>query len=269
MNDETLDSAGSGALYVGVGVGTYADAAFSALDQAVPDVEEIGKAFAALGLAVHCVPNPKSSIEADLQRDRLKPKGLDGGRLVFYWAGHGRPVPAGLQLVVSDTDGALKASITAAGIAEVVAATGASQILLLIDACFAGQGDLDAVEVVDAVQASVPLHGRRRWFGVASSARPLEKARDGVFAGKLLKLLTDGPTDPYLRLRWSAHNAGLRGDDLVDALVKEWDTPGQHLSPLLRGDPWMLCAKPASPGRRPCGRGRGALAPRRPRYRAG
>jgi hypothetical protein len=47
-----------------------------------------------------------------------------------------------------------------------------------------------------------------------------------------------------LRLRWSSYQAGLRGDDLIDALVKEWDEPLQRPHQRSFGDPWFVLANP-------------------------
>ncbi|MFM9099886.1 MAG: AAA family ATPase, partial [Cyanobium sp.] len=71
-----------------------------------------------------------------------------------------------------------------------------------------------------------------------------EKARDGVFGEQLLQLLREGPSDPELRLRWSAHQQGIRGDDLIDGLVKGWRSLDQSLVPVMRGNALPMLPNP-------------------------
>ena len=72
-----------------------------------------------------------------------------------------------------------------------------------------------------------------------------EKARDDLFGDRLARLLRDGPAREDLRLRWSAHNAGIRGDDLIDALQKEWADDAPHRPKAAQfGNPWVLLPNP-------------------------
>ena len=59
-----------------------------------------------------------------------------------------------------------------------------------------------------------------------------------------LTALKHGPTDPELRLRWSAHSRGVRGDDVIDALVKEWDVSTQQLDAQMSGNAWVMLPNP-------------------------
>jgi len=65
-----------------------------------------------------------------------------------------------------------------------------------------------------------------------------------VLVARLLRLLEHGPRLAALQRRWSAHNEGVRGDDIMDALVKEWDDPGQHPKTAGYGDAWPMFPNP-------------------------
>ena len=43
---------------------------------------------------------------------------------------------------------------------------------------------------------------------------------------------------------WSTYNTGIRGDDLIDALVKEWDEPGHEPKQAGTGSPLVMIANP-------------------------
>ena len=81
--------------------------------------------------------------------------------------------------------------------------------------------------------------------GSGLSRRPSwQPARDGVFLERLTALLKNGPTDPELRLRWSAHSRGVRGDDVIDAPIKEWDISTQQLDAQMSGNAWVMLPNP-------------------------
>jgi hypothetical protein len=122
--------------------------------------------------------------------------------------------------------------------------TGASQILLVFDTCHAQAGALPALSVVDRVLADLPPDSPRVWVGVVTSALELEWAKDGVFGAQLVRLLRDGPRNNELRLRWSAHSQGVRGDDIIDALLKEWDIPDQQPNGYMAGNAWVMLPNP-------------------------
>lgn len=97
--------------------------------------------------------------------------------------------------------------------------------------------------VVDAVQRK-RIDREHRWVGIVASCQDYERAVDGALARKLLDLLEHGPADRVLRMRWSSYQAGLRGDDLIDALVKEWEQDRQVPKVLSLGDPWLIMPNP-------------------------
>ena len=235
-----------GGWYVGVGVGTYDDAHFGPLPRAVADVEDIAEVLSQRGYGVRVLCDPDEAglltgLKAHLGRDVLPA----GGPLVVVWAGHGLMVAEQtLHLIARDTMRGATPEVTAGKIASYAGRTGASQILLVFDTCHAQAGALPAFTVADQVLAAHPPDARRVWVGVLTSAMRLEEAADGRFAARLVRLLRQGPQDPELRLRWSAHSAGVRGDDVVDALLKEWDVGGQTPDASMRGNAWVMLPNP-------------------------
>ena len=214
-------------LYLGVGISSYGDAAFADLPKAVDDIESLGAYLHRhRGYRKESIPNPtedeaRAALKHHLKKDALPP----GSALVLLWSGHGEMAPEALHLIARDTEQGAAPDLTPESLASFIARCGATQALLLLDTCYSGSGVFDAQRVVDLVKRE--RADDRPWFGVLASASDFERARDGVFVARLLRLLKDGPSNPAQRTRWSAHNEGVRGDDVMDSLGKEWDIPGQ------------------------------------------
>ncbi len=231
-------------LYVGVGIRFFEDSAFKELPKAVDDVQRLGTQLKERrGYAKEVIKNPteeqaRTALKRHLKKDSLPP----GSALVLLWASHGEMAPEGLHLIAKDTQKGAGPQLTPEYLAGILARCGASQVLLLLDTCYAGAGVFDAQRVIDLVQRE--RSATRTWFGVLASALDFERARDGLFVGHLLRLLRNGPSNPELQRRWSAHNDGVRGDDVMDALVKEWQEPGQNLKPAALGDAWPMFPNP-------------------------
>jgi tetratricopeptide (TPR) repeat protein len=231
-------------LYVGIGISTYSAPAFAELPKAEKDVGRLGDYLNQhRGYSVQTIPNPseeetRSALKRYLKANTLPP----GSTLVLLWAGHGEMAPEALHLIASDTEQGSAPDLTPESLASFVARCGATQALLLLDTCFSGTGVFDAHRVVDQVRREGA--DERAWLGVLASTLDFERARDGVFIDRLLQLLEKGPVDPTLQTRWSAHNEGVRGDDLMDALVKEWNLPGQRPKPAAFGDAWPMFPNP-------------------------
>ncbi|MGZ6670181.1 MAG: tetratricopeptide repeat protein, partial [Solirubrobacteraceae bacterium] len=123
------------------------------------------------------------------------------------------------------------------------ALSGANQLLFIIDTCFSGEA-VSAAEVVAAVLQGQPPDASRLWVGVLASCLSVETARDGLLGRKMRELLERGPEDPLLRVRWSRHNEFLRGDDLCDAVLKEWDSEVQAPQFQANGNAWWMFRNP-------------------------
>ncbi len=209
-----------------LGVGMDAYAALPKLERAVADVTEIAERLSELGFATEtCCDVPHGEVamrlDAALPDRRLAARGT---ALVVLWAGHAETNRSGrLRLYAVDNareDGNASV-VTVDDLAEAVARTDASQTLLVLDTCFAGAGTVDAAAVFDTLQKKTEDPGRR-WVGIVAAATDYEQAVDGALAAKLLDLLRNGPQNPRLRLRWSAFQADLHGDDLLEALAQAW-----------------------------------------------
>jgi hypothetical protein len=103
---------------------------------------------------------------------------------------------------------------------------------------------MSVVTVARRVLQALPPNADRIWVGVVASALELQPAREGVFLERLTTLLTHGPNDPELQIRWSAHSRGIRGDDVIDALLKEWDVTTQQLDAQMAGNAWVMLPNP-------------------------
>jgi tetratricopeptide (TPR) repeat protein len=231
-------------LYLGVGISSYDDTAFAELPKAVDDIRNLGiYLYQHRDYREEIIQNPteaevREALNRHLERDALPP----GSALVLLWSGHGEMAPEALHLISKDTKQGAAPDLTPESLASFVARCGATQVLLLLDTCYSGCGVFDAHRVVDHVRREGA--DERAWLGVLASTLDFERARDGVFIDRLLRLLKQGPSDPILQTRWSAHNEGVRGDDVMDALVKEWDIPGQRPKPAAFGDAWPMFPNP-------------------------
>lgn len=233
-------------LYVGVGISTYSDSAFSELPKAVENINKLGDYLRQHhDYCVKAIPNPSEEEARSALKCHLKANALQSGStLVFLWAGHGEMAPEALHLIATNTEKGAAPDLTPQALASHVARCGATQVLLLLDTCYSGTGVFDVHCVVDQVRREVAE--KRAWLGVLASASDFERAKDGVFIERLLYLLQNGPTNPSLKIRWSAHNEGVRGDDLIDALIKEWerDIHDQQPKSATFGDAWPMFPNP-------------------------
>ncbi len=230
--------------YVGVGVDEYDAATLKRLDYAVRDVQEL-RALLGASFTGEPLPNPDEQTVRDLLRDLKDSMGDDPKPLVVHWAGHAIPSQVvRLRLLARDSDPAKEDGLDIGGDLGLAAAqSGANQILLIVDTCYSGNA-ISAASVVAAVMQARPPDAEHLWVGVLASCLPLETARDGLLGRKLLELLEDGPQTPYMRVRWSVHNERIRGDDLCDALIKEWDSEVQRPQYEGNGDAWWMLPNP-------------------------
>ena len=227
--------------FVGVAVGAYRD--HDPLSRAVPDTKNIGDLLQDRGLQV--------SLIEDLPRgellDRVETEFADGseagGNLIVLWTGHGEFGPTGALRLLAR--GPVKDVEVADGahLAEWAARTGARQILLLIDACFAGSGLIDATSVAQAVLGERAEPGRS-WFAVLAACLGDEPALSGALARELSRLLTDGPSNERTRKVWALYDEHLYGDDLIAALTGEWAEARQQPQAVRIGQSGPLILNP-------------------------
>jgi len=176
--------------------------------------------------------------------DALEQGALAGGLLVVLWAGHAEAARlGGLRLITRNDRPLVAASRTAAWVGELAVSSAANQVLIIFDTCHSGEAVFDVAEVVARLEDVLP-EPKPGWVGVLVSTQSYEKARDGVFSREFERVLTHGPTDAVLRLRFNCFNEGVRGDDVIDALVQEWDSSAQHPVAMTLGRPAVLLPNP-------------------------
>ncbi|WP_434442758.1 hypothetical protein [Lentzea sp. E54] len=207
--------------FVGIGVGSYE--LVPPLQHAVSDVRELRALLK--GYDGEPLADPtEAEIRAHMKALRRTPQ--DGGALVALWSGHAIPVAGNLRLLARDNDGVID-GIMLHEFALWCAASGAHQVLIIVDACYSGAQLDEAVRTVAAVQEEL-LAGQVHWAGVLVSCSSVETARDGLFGGKLRNLLRAGPTADEDARRWSDRTALVDGGAVGTALLNTWDSDVQR-----------------------------------------
>jgi hypothetical protein len=151
---------------------------------------------------------------------------------MLVWSGHAVPnaTGVGMTLITHETDEPITSfnSVLPENLAGDLVECRADQILLIFDTCYSGQAVLPALEALGLkLKAHSYPAGRRPWIGVLASSLGTQPAEDGLLAARLIKLLRDGPETEIGRARWAVNNEGIRGMDLIDALITEWPYPDQ------------------------------------------
>ncbi|MEV6218614.1 tetratricopeptide repeat protein [Nocardia sp. NPDC051833] len=210
-----------GSRFVGIGIDQYAD--HEPLVYPVAEVRAVAECLAGVFEGEPLCDPDETSV-----RDLLKAvAGHRAESMVVLWSGHGvvRPKKR-LALPVSNTRG----FVNAADVVDFCAESGASQLLCIIDACYAGLSVDDAMGIASAWTEEFPPDSDQAWFGVLVSAGGGETARDGAFGTVLRRLLNEGPRSADMRRRWSVQNRLILGEDLGNALLdaEEWDGTDQR-----------------------------------------
>ncbi|MFC8384383.1 tetratricopeptide repeat protein [Nocardia sp. NPDC057272] len=207
--------------FVGVGTDHYAD--HDDLNYPVAEVSAVAEHLAE-------VFHGETLYDPDETTVRAMLKAVAAQRtesMIVLWAGHGIVRPNNrLALPVSDAGGVVSAS----DVVDFCAESGASQLLCIIDTCYAGTTVHDAMATATAWTEQFPTDGDKAWFGVLVSAGAGQTARDGEFGTVLRRLLTEGPRSADMRRRWSRQNRMILGEDLGHAITDEgeWDTDDQR-----------------------------------------
>ena len=232
---------------VSVGIGSYEN--FSGLPGAEPQAKALADLLGQRGADAQVVdPADEATLWRALGRE-LPFAGLSAGdqSLILYWAGHGY-LQAGPKfcLAATDSDRHAASVITAELLADLATRTAASNVLLVIDACFAGAGALDAISTAMAIIKQRQQHKSGPfWFGVIASALDWEQARDELFGPRFFDLLRGGPSSLDFKQRWTTRNQYVYGADLIDALKAEWPNSAPHRPDAIPyGDPVRFIPNP-------------------------
>ncbi|MCU1501762.1 MAG: hypothetical protein JWM12_1116, partial [Ilumatobacteraceae bacterium] len=210
--------------FVGIANGRYRHLA--ELPNAVDDTEKLGEVFATLGLAPTILPNHTESQLRNAVRRELDAARVDD-ILIVLWTGHGvQGADRRLRLYARGRSGDVEV-FDGAALGELAALSKAREVLVIVDACFSGAALVDAAQAADAILGTLaePADG---WFCVIAACLSDEPALAGAMAREIRRLLTEVPTDPADRERFSSRNSTVRGDDFVAALKRNWGEPRQH-----------------------------------------
>lgn len=245
-------------LFLGVGVDHYVDPYLVDLPGSADEVRAIAD-LVGDHFGIHVLRDPDEAAIVEELRANAGHFSDDAGAAVLMWSGHGIPGAGSnsLRLLAHDSRNEPSDGLDAVEVATRVAATGASQILMIIDTCYAGNA-VDAVKQVENYFRDNPPVGDWCWFGLLAACGP-EKVRQHQLARQLERLLKEGPSPegPHgedIRRRWSTHHRLIRGDDLWDALIKQWDhstaeteprfTSTGDARPFIRNPLWSMAAGP-------------------------
>ncbi|MET9542581.1 caspase family protein, partial [Streptomyces sp. NPDC006553] len=217
------------------GAAQYAHDELPALPRVADDLPRVLGSLAGLGYEPVPVFPSDGSLDPPDPQDVLRPllrwipEGFeDDDALLVYYSGHGQADGQEHFLMCTESDpGSAEVRITAVStrqLVELPARKGVRRILLVIDACYAGRGAVDAftwaVEAKHAV-AHAPNTDHRflKSFGVLSAARITEEAQDGAFSAALAHVLGDEG--------WLGHRSShISLSDLTGALNAEFRRRG-------------------------------------------
>ncbi|MFC3896625.1 AAA family ATPase [Lentzea rhizosphaerae] len=223
--------------FVGIGIGSYERV--QPLQHAVSDVRELRallKGYEGEPLVDPC----ENEIRTHMQTLINDPQ--DGGSLVALWSGHAVPVTGKLRLLARDNSGKAD-GIAIEDFVLWCAASGAHQVLVIVDACYSGQQLDDALGTIANMQEEL-LAGQMHWAGVLVSCSGVETARDGLFGGKLRNLLRTGPIADADVLRWSDRTPLVDGGIIGTALLNAWDSDVQRPRFMQYGSPGPMLPNP-------------------------
>ncbi|MFF2961202.1 tetratricopeptide repeat protein [Streptomyces sp. NPDC057963] len=224
---------------------------FPPLTGAVAQVEEIAGLLEGLGIAAHVAGGGNPSWAAF---DEALTAWSEGWRetgaakpAIIVWSGHGVLIDDELRLALCDLDldveqvtrdaRALKRGVSAETLVNDAVASGADQILVLIDTCHAGDAVGRGLEkALRRWEATSTPPGQVKWFGIMASCRRNETSDgSGPLLTALAQVLKAGPATTEYRSAWSAHNALVSGPDLLAALGERWNGEGRTPVPATLG----------------------------------
>ena len=209
-------------LFVGIGIDIYDDESLLNLDHAVADVTAVAELLADEFDGQPLINAELAKVATHLRSIK---DAATGNSLVLLWSGHGhQDKDEELLLATSDdADG-----LAAREVIRQCGRSGANQLLLILDTCRAGATILDSAAVLTRLTERLTSLEDHAWFGILVSCSAADTgARDGTFGSLLVKLLKKGPQSPDQQRRWSRYNELIRGDDLGQALLEEWQGTDQ------------------------------------------
>ncbi|MFT4393819.1 AAA family ATPase [Gordonia lacunae] len=214
-------------LFVGVGVDNYDD---PGLENLSTPIREVHKIAGVLGDSdVYILEDPRGYEVDELLLSLRGKLRSSAGNTLMVWSGHGlaNDNPPDVRLLQSDSDATAISGHGAREIIRKCAAIGCSQLLCVIDTCSSG-AVLDAAVMANDLIEQTGVAADEVWVGVIVACRKSEYTPEARLGEFIAELLTSGPDlrAPHgseLRRRWSFHSKFIRGDDLCDAVLKQWN----------------------------------------------
>ena len=192
---------------IAAGTARYENPANPELFQVPIELDRITTCFAAAGYA-------RLASVTDPDRDQLrklfakaKKEGGEGDLLVAYYTGHGARGADRFYLLTreSDYDDLGETALAAEDLARALTeGSKASQVLVILDACYAGAGAADFAQV--ASRLTVALGGGGPGVFVLAAARTKQEAEQGALSSALEQALANlderlgGRTQPFLAI---------------------------------------------------------------------
>lgn len=245
------------AIFIGIGTDEYEDQTLSNLTQSAREVKQIAE-LVGDHYDKHLLTDANHAEVQDTFRAVKGKFSADGGSVFLLWSGHGVQASAGhIRLLVADSENDMVSGFDPEEVAKHCVLSGANQILCVLDTCHSGSALGISVQVDDLFLRNGTA-AESTWVGVLTSCAAEEIVREQTLGPALIRLLSTGP-DPagkhgdFLRRRWTRHSEFIRGDDLCEALLKQWDqslTSAPHFAsagsplPMLRNPLWEPNAAP-------------------------
>lgn len=245
------------ALFIGVGTNQYCDPELLNLTQSTQEVRRIAE-LVGDHYDKHLLTDAYHAEVRDALRALKGRFSVGGGSVFLMWSGHGVPGSTGrVRLLVADSENDIGSGFDPEEVASQCVVTGASQILCILDACHSGAALGVTIQVDDLFTRTSTMAGST-WVGVLTSCAADEIVREQTLGPALIRLLSSGP-DPagqhadLLRRRWNPHCEFVRGDDLCDAVLKQWDhsygalphfAQAGSAMPMVRNPLWSPTAAP-------------------------
>jgi tetratricopeptide (TPR) repeat protein len=158
-------------------------------------------------------------------RDRPDPRPL-----IFVWSGHATWADDDLRLLAADSSTAHTAGLPLREMVRLLADSGTTQLLVVVDTCLSGGGVPGAMTAAFNVLGNRPPDDGSRWSGVLASCEPRQNAFDGLFGRRLIRLLKCGPPAGRGRLYWAPTSEYVNGDAIGDAMLARFaEVTGQKV----------------------------------------
>ena len=234
----------------GIVVGAYENDGFEPMPLAREQMDGLATLLEGFGYSASVVENPsRASIQPTVDAWETHWRaGRTHKPAIVLWSGHGLEADGDLRLILADTGDPSREGHTYATklLGEAALASGADQVLLLIDTCHSGAGVIDPLQKALTAWAKKNLPGTRtQWLGIiAASQAPEKAAGGGALLDTVARVLRDGPTTREYQSAWSVRNPGITGEALINAVLAEWTETRHRPVPVKAGVPQPIFRNP-------------------------